>query len=303
VRYGLLITPNKPIPELIDDIRAIRDGGFPFVGCSQIFGYDTLTLFAVAGAQVPDIELHTAVVPIYPRHPLMMAAQALTVQAATGGRLVLGIGLSHKVVIENTFGYSFDQPARHMAEYLEVLMPAVRGEKVDYRGETVRSVANPLQVEAPAPPVLVAALGHIMLGIAGRLADGTTTWMVGTRTLAEYTVPAITTAAADAGRPAPQIEVGLPVCVTNDADAARARAAKSFAIYGQLPSYRAMLDREGAAGPADVALIGDEDAVAAELARVQDAGATSFAAALFGSSEERARTTALLQSLAASAMR
>lgn len=299
VRYGLTIDNSRPIPEVVEQVQRMADAGLASASVSQIFGYDALTLLAVVGQQVPDIELVTGVVPIYPRHPIMLAAQALTVQAATGGRLTLGIGLSHQIVIENMFGYSFARPARHMREYLSALVPLLNGEQVAYKGETVTAATMaPLEIDAPAPPVLVAALGPTMLEIAGTLADGTSTWMTGPATVASHVAPTITAAAAAAGRPAPRIAVGLPVCVTDDPDAARERAATVFAIYGTLPSYRAMLDREQAGGPGDVAIVGDEAAVAAQIARVAEAGATEFVGSLYGRAEEQARGFALISSLA-----
>ncbi|MDQ3294641.1 MAG: TIGR03564 family F420-dependent LLM class oxidoreductase, partial [Actinomycetota bacterium] len=241
MRFGVTIDSSQPVAEVIDDVRRLRDAGFDLVGASQIFDYDALTLLAVVGSHVPDVELVTAVVPTYPRHPIVLAGQALTVQAATGGRLTLGIGLSHQIVIESLFGYSFEKPARHMREYLEVLLPLLRGEQVQYEGATLKAATMaPLGVDAPAPPVLLAALAPVMLKLAGAVADGTITWMVGPGTLESHIVPSITAAAEAAGRPAPRVCVGLPVCVTDDEAAARARADADFAIYGMLPSYRAM---------------------------------------------------------------
>jgi F420-dependent oxidoreductase-like protein len=263
----------------------------------QIFGLDALTALAVAGAEVPGIELGTAVIPTYPRHPMMLAAQALTTQSAIGNRLVLGIGLSHQVVIESMFGYSFDKPGRHMSEYLSILLPLLHERSVQYRGETLKAAGSITIGDVAAPPVLLAALAPRMLKMAGALADGTITWMTGPSTVADHIVPSITKAAADAGRPQPRVAVGLPVCVTTDVDAARQRAAKAFQIYGQLPSYRAMLDREGAEGPADVAIVGDEDSVAAQIAQLGQIGATDFMAAPFGSQEERDRTTTAVAAL------
>lgn len=299
MRTGLMLNVSPPIDDVIDQVRRAASGGFASVWASQIFGYDALTLLAVVGRQVPDIELGTAVVPTFPRHPVMLASQALTVQAATERRLVLGIGLSHQVVIEGAFGYSFDHPARHMADYLLVLMPLLRGETVSYNGATLRAATpGPLDIKDVTPPtVLVAALGPVMLGLAGRLADGTVTWMVGPKTLERHIVPSITKAASAAGRPSPRVAVGLPVCVTDDVASARERAARSFGRYGELPSYRAMLDREGAAGPADVALIGDEDAVGARVAALAGAGVTDFVAGEFARGEDAARTRAFLRSL------
>jgi F420-dependent oxidoreductase-like protein len=229
-----------------------------------------------------------------------MASQALTTQAACGNRLILGIGLSHQVVIEGVFGHSFHRPVRHMREYLSVLLPALRGEKVSFEGETLRAAAlGALNVPgATPPPVLVAALGPAMLKLAGTLTDGTITWMVGPKTLANHVVPAITAAAASAGRPSPRVVVGLPICVTLDVDDAKGRAGRAFGFYNNLPSYRAMLDREGAAGPEDVGIFGDEETVAEGLAHLADGGATDFSGAVFGSEDERQRTMALLSDLA-----
>lgn len=300
MRYGLLVnTAAAPVPDVVAEAREAAESGLHSVASSQIFGYDALTLLALVGQQVPDIELATAVVPIYPRHPLALAAQALTVQAATGGRLVLGIGLSHKLVVEGVFGYPFDQPVRHMSEYLEVLLPLLRGEQVSFAGETLRvATPGPLEVTAPAPAVLLAALAPRMLRLAGEVADGTATWMTGPATLASHITPSITAAAEAAGRPAPRIVAEFPVCVTDAPATARELAGRLFAIYGQLPSYQAMLEREGAEGPAELAIVGDEETVAARIAAVAEAGATDFVAAPFGRDEERDRTRVLLADLA-----
>ncbi len=286
-----------PIDTVVDRAAAAAADGFASFWLPQIFGLDALTALAVVGREVPDIELGTAVVPTYPRHPVMLAAQALTVQAATGGRLALGIGLSHQLVIEGMYDISFEKPVRHMREYLEILVPLVRSGSVSFAGETLTGHVG-LDVKGSLPcPVLVAALGSKMLDLAGTLADGTVTWMTGPATIESHILPTITSAAERAGRPAPRVGVGLPVCVTDDPDAARARAAKAFQVYGTLPSYRAMLDKEGADGPADVAVVGDEDAVRGQVERLGAIGATDFVANVFGSTEERTRTQAVLRSL------
>jgi F420-dependent oxidoreductase-like protein len=254
-------------------------------------------VLAVVGREVPRIGLATGVVPTYGRHPMTMAQQALTVQAASGGRFVLGIGLSHQIVIENMLGLSFEKPVRHMREYLAVLMPLINDGKASFQGETISCEVG-LGIEPRLPcPVLVAALGTQMLKLAGTVTDGTMTWMTGPATLTEHTIPTITAAAAAAGRPAPQIATSLPICVTADIDAARERAAKEFQMYGFLPSYRAMLDREGAEGPADVAIVGDEGTVEKQVRALADAGVTEYVASIFGSREERAQTRALLKSM------
>jgi len=288
------------IDELIGQARAAHAAGLA-MWMPQMGDVDALTALAVVGRVVPDLPLGTAVVPTYPRHPMMLASQALTVQAACANRLTLGIGLSHRVVIEDSFGLSYDRPVRHLREYLEVLMPLLHTGKVSYQGEVYRAASlGPMRVAgAKAPDVLVAALGTQTLGVAGRLADGTALWMVGPRTIETHVVPTITAAAEAAGRPAPRVAVGLPVSVTADPGRARAEAAETFAIYGQLPSYRAMLDREGVDGPADVAIVGDEETVAATLRHLGEIGATDLTLPVFGPAEDRDRTMTLLGELAA----
>lgn len=299
MRVGWFLDADQEIDGVIGQAAAASAAGLDSVWSSQIFSYDALTLLAVIGREVPGITLGTSVVPTYPRHPVMLATQALTVQAATNARLVLGIGLSHQVVIENVFGQSFDRPIRHMRDYLSVLLPLLRGEQVTFAGETVRaSTFAPLDVKAEAPPVLLAALGPAMLSLAGTLADGTVTWMVGPATLEAHVVPTILRAAAGTGRPAPRVVVALPVCVTDDVDAGRQGADAAFGFYGGLPSYRAMLDREGVAGPKDVAVVGSAREVAAQLRHLGDVGATDVVGATFGTAEDRARTLEVLAEVA-----
>jgi F420-dependent oxidoreductase-like protein len=300
MRYGLMLDTSKPVDDIVAQARFMAQAGFAGAWSSQIFGYDALTVLAVVGREVPGIEVGTAVVPTYPRHPIVLAAQALTTQHITGGRLVLGIGLSHQVVIEHMFGYSFDKPARHMREYLDALLPLLRGEQGSYQGETLKAMTmGPLEIKVDSPPpVLLAALAPVMLKLAGRVADGTITWMTGPDTLANHIVPTITKAAAEAGRPAPRVGAGLPVCVTDDPDGARERADRAFAIYGQLPSYRAMLDKEGAAGPGQVAIVGDDETVARQVRALADAGVTDFAGAPYGDAAEIERTVGVLAQLA-----
>jgi F420-dependent oxidoreductase-like protein len=302
MRIGMILETRGTVDEVVDRARGLEAAGVSSLWATQIFGWDTLTCLAVVGREVPRVQLGTAVVPIHPRHPAILAAQALTVQAATGGRLVLGVGLSHRVVVEGVWGLSYEHPARHMTEYLSVLVPLLRGEQVEFEGESLRTrTMGPLETAGvSAPPVLVAALATRMLGIAGRQADGTVTWMVGLKTLAEHIVPTIDTAAAAAARPAPRVVVNLPVCVTAHREEALRRCGERFVVYGQLPSYRAMLDREGAAGPPDVAIVGEEEEVAAGIARLAEAGATEFCGAAFGTREEISRTQALLGQLTAS---
>ncbi len=298
IGVGSIAINDATVDDVVAEARRAEADGFATFWASQIFGNDTLTALAVVGREVPRIELGTAVVPTYPRHPMMLAQQALTVQSVSGGRLCLGIGLSHRIVIESMMGMTFDKPVRHLREYLSVLGPLSRGEPAGFDGETIRTHAA-LSVKGAAPfPIVVAALGPKMLALTATMADGTLTWCVGPKTLADYTVPTITKAAEEAGRPTPRVIASLPVCVTDDPAAARERAARVFAVYGQLPSYRAMLDREGADGPADLAIVGGAAEVADSIGALADVGVTDFNAAEFGATpDEQERTRAALRSL------
>jgi 5,10-methylenetetrahydromethanopterin reductase len=291
---------DQALSKLADQLRRAADDGFASFWMSNIFGLEALTSLAVAGSQVPGIELGTAVIPTYPRHPAVLAQQALTTALAVGpGRLALGIGLSHKIVIEDMYGYSFERPARHMREYLSALLPLLDGSPVSVEGSTLSAHIGLNVPRTGRVPVLLAAMAPQMLKLAGGLTDGTVLWMTGPATVRDHVVPAISAAAKAAGRPSPRVVCNLPVCVTSDPAAVRASAAEAFAIYGQLPSYRAMLDREGAAGPADVAIVGDEDAVAGQILALGDAGVTDFVALEFAQGHDRERTRRVLKAVIA----
>lgn len=284
---------------LRDNLLKAADDGFSSVWMANIFGLDALTALAVAGHGLEGLEIGTAVVPTYPRHAAVLAQQALTTALALNGHLALGIGLSHQIVIEDMYGYSFDSPARHMREYLSILQPLLEGEHGGFTGETMRASIGLSTPRVGRVPVLLAALGPQMLRLAGERTDGTILWMTGPATIRDYIVPTINAAAEAAGRPAPRVVCILPVCVTDDAEGAKARAAKVLEFYGHLPSYRAMLDREGATGPADVTIVGDEDTVASQIQALAGYGVTDFAAVEFATGTDRERTRTLLKTLIA----
>ena len=235
---------------------------------------------ALAGSQTSTIELGTAVVPTYPRHPSAMAQQALTVQGATNNRLALGIGLSHKFFIEGGLGLDYSRPIPHTRDYLNILNGLLDGEIVNYDGDEYRVKAQVSVDGARKPPVLVAALGPAMLRLCGRLADGTITWMGGVDFLRDVAIPTMSEAAAKAGREAPRFVAMVPVLLSDDADAGRDTINETFEMYGQIPSYRATLDRGGAAMPADVAVIGDQQAVESGLRAYAEIGVTDFVAVI-----------------------
>ena len=290
---------GSTIGGIVEDAQRAEAEGFATYAMANIFAYDAMGTLTLAGSQTERIELMTAVVPTYPRHPHAMAQQALTVQAAAGGRrFVLGIGLSHRVVIEGMFGESFDRPARHMREYLEAINPLLQGETSHFEGEQYQVHANLAIEDAEPVSCMIAAMGPAMLRLAGSMTDGTILWMTAEKTVETHIGPKLRAAAAEAGRPEPRIVVGLPIMLTSDADAARVTAAAQFSNYGNLPSYRSMLDTEGAANPEDVALLGTEESLETSLRRLKDVGTTDFGAVTFGSEEEQSRTREFLSSLA-----
>ena len=284
MRIGIMLGASggdDSIDGIVRTAQRIQDAGLDNLWMANIFSFDAISALSIVGFQVPRIGLGTAVTPSFPRHPTAIAQQALTAAAATGNRFTLGIGLSHKIVIENMLGLSYEKPARHMREYLDVLMPLLRGETLNYQGELYRVGGLTLSVPGAEPvPTVVAALGPMMLRVAGELADGTNTWMVGPKTMETHIVARLTKAAEAAGRPAPRVVGGVPIVLTRKPDEARQRIAESLVMYGQLPSYRAMLDREGVAGPADIAIVGDENALRGEIDRFRNAGVTDFNAAI-----------------------
>jgi 5,10-methylenetetrahydromethanopterin reductase len=290
---------ESPVDSCIGALTQARDEGFGRLWMTQMpFDVDLLTVLAAALREVPDIEVASGVVPIQNQHPTLLAQRALTLNIIGDGRFTLGIGVTHRAVTEGMWGISWDKSVKRLSEYLDGLLPLLAKEQVDAPGELV-TTRGALQIpHAPTPQVYVAALGPQMLRVAGRRTAGTITWMTGRKTLREHVGPTLRGAAADAGRADGSVAVAaaLPVSVTDDIDAVRSLAAQQFVMYGHLPSYRAMLDREGYSGPEDVALIGDEETVWQYLDDLRDAGVDEFVGDPFDPSPEGGlRTRACLR--------
>lgn len=299
ISLSLSLGSSSPVDATVDTLAQLRDEGFGRVWMAQMpYDPDLLTVLAVAFREVDTIEVGSAVLPIQNQHPMLLAQRALTLNVIANGRFILGLGMTHQAVTEAMWGIPWDKPLRRMREYLDGLQPLLAGKPADAVGETVTARGS-LQIPgAPTPDIYIAALGPQMLRLAGRRTAGTLTWMTGPKTLAEHVVPALREAAVEAGRPESAVRVvaSLPVSVTDDAEGARAQAAEQFGMYGHLPSYRAMLDREGFANPEDAAIIGDEETVSARLDELSAVGVDEFTAAVFDASAEgRARTRALLR--------
>ena len=265
----------------ISQIVEAEKAGFDSLWAAHIMDIDVMTMLSMAAEQTTRIEIATAVTPTFLRHPIAMAQQALTVQKVANGRFTLGLGVNHKPVIEGSLGMKFHRPWRHMFEYLNIVHSLTREGKVDYEGEIFSANTQFTMSSLPEIPILLAALGPRMLNTAGELADGTITWMTGTETLRQYVVPTINDAALKIGKKKPRVVAAVPLSITDDRDSGFEQADKYFGGYGQLPSYRAMLDREGVESSAEMALIGNEKEVEAMLKDYSYAGATEVAVQIF----------------------
>lgn len=289
------------IDRAIEKLNGLRNEGFRRVWSTQMPNEpDLLSVIAVAGHEVPGIEFGTSVLPMQNQHPMLAAQRALTTNAIVGGRLNLGLGLSHQVVTEGMWGVSYKHPVKRTNEFLDGLLPLLDGKKVSAAGDLITTRGALTMAEIPAPPVYLAALGPKMLEVAGRRTAGTITWMTGPKTLRDHIVPTLRAAAIDAGRAPGEVRTVamLPVSVTEDVAGAKAAAAEQFAMYNQLPSYRAMLDREGYEHAHDAAIIGSEEKVTSRIRKLADAGVDEFVGILFDhDADTRARTRALLRSL------
>lgn len=277
---------DASVEALVAPYRQLEADGFASGWIGNHLNHDAMTVCALAGQATSTLELGTAVVPTYPRHPMVMAQQALTTNMACGGRFTLGLGLSHKFIVEGWQGLRWATPVRHLREYLRVLNALLDGEQVDHDGEEYRVHLNNAaftQLDVPGggrPQVLIAALGPGMLKVAGELSDGTSMFWCGPNYIERTAVPAITKAADAAGRPAPRVIAGIPLSVTANEEAARASCAKVWEVYGRIYSYRKVIEAEGASGVADMAIVGDEASVRAQLKRLEAIGVTDYNGAI-----------------------
>jgi F420-dependent oxidoreductase-like protein len=314
VRIGVMVGPERgryatKVDRLRADGRWAEEAGLASVWVPQIPDeFDALTAAALIGAETSRIEIGTAVVPVQPRHPIALAQQALSVQAVCGGRLALGLGVSHHWIVDEMLGLPYDKPLSTLRDHLDVLDQALAGAgPVDVENERFR-VHNPLDVTDISPtPVLVAALGPKMLRLAGERTDGTILWMADERAVESHVVPHLTRAAERAGRPAPRIVAGIPVCVCGDdeVEVAVARTNRILSEADVSPSYQRLLDLGDAQSVGDLLAAGSEPAVEKRLRTYADAGVTDLSIRIvpIGDSRDellasRERTRTYLRSLA-----
>jgi F420-dependent oxidoreductase-like protein len=313
VRIGLMIGPERgphrhKAAQLVAEAEAAEGAGFTSIWVPQVPGdFDALTAITLMGRATRRVELGTAVVPIQTRHPIAMAQAALSNQAVCEGRFTLGLGTSHHWIIEDMLGLPYDRPAHQMRDYLQVLNAALRGPgSVDVENDGYR-VHSPIDVTDRAPtPVLLAALGPVMLRLAGEHASGTILWTADERAVAEHVVPRITRAASGAGRPAPRVIAGVPVaiCRNDEVDDARARANRVLGQAEYSPNYQRLLARGNASNMGQVLAAGDESVIVDRLRAFRDAGATDLAVRVLpvgphreARIESRKRTLAFIASL------
>jgi len=275
MKLSLFDSPTN-IDSAVANASWANDHGFHRYWVPQVMNADPISILSVVGREVPRIRLGTSVVAMQTTHPQTLAQQALTVNGISGGRFTIGLGTNHEPVMENMFGIPWRKPYTHMVEYLNALIPLLNDRMVSTSGEFV-SVQTGINVDAPAAGVMLAALGPKMLKLAAERTKGTITWMTGPVTIGSHIRPEI-------GRDA-EIAAGIAVNVTDDPAAAVASANQELAIYGQLPSYRAMLDREGAEGPGDMVIAGDATAIREGLERYKAAGTTEAAINILGDRE------------------
>jgi F420-dependent oxidoreductase-like protein len=274
----------RKVARMLDDVEWAEAAGLHTAWVPQIPNdFDALLAVALMGTRTTRIELGTAVVPLQAQHPIALARQALSAQAATGGRLALGVGPSHHWIVRDMLGIPYERPAAFTRDYLDVLDAARRGPgPVDVTNETF-TVHNPLDLAPVAPlPILLAALGPVMLTLAGERTDGTVLWMADERAVAEHVVPRITKAARNAGRTDPRIVAGIPVCLCSptEVDAARERANRILGEAEVSPNYQRLLEHGDAEDVGDICAAGDQQAILARFRRFADAGVTDLSVRL-----------------------
>ena len=286
MRIGLMVGSDKErerrdrLAGLIADGVAAETAGFSSFWFPQVPGYlDAMTAIALIGASTSSIELGTAVVPVQTRHPLILAQQALTTNAACGGRFTLGLGVSHDWIINGQLGIGYERPVHELRDHLDVLTAAFAGPgQVDIENTGFR-VHSPVDVSDTAPPILLAALGPAMLRIAGERTGGTILWMADERAIGDYVVPRITDAAAAAGRTGTRVVAGVPVALCANSEAGRAReyASEVLGHADFSPNYVRLLEHGDADDVGDTMAAGDESTVLERLRSYRDAGVTDLA--------------------------
>jgi F420-dependent oxidoreductase-like protein len=283
LRIGLMVGPERgryatKVERMLADVTWAEEAGLSTIWIPQIPDeFDALTAAALLGAGSSRIEIGTAVVPVQRQHPIALAQQALSVQAVCGGRLSLGLGVSHHWVIDEMLGLPYERPVATMRAHLDVLEQAFAGPGLVEVENDLFRVRNPMDVTDVTPtPVLLAALGPRMLQLCGERTDGTILWLADERAIASHIAPTLTAAAQGAGRPAPRIVAGVPVCLCGDdeIDVAVARANRVLSEAEISPNYQKLLEHGDARQVGDILAAGSESTIEKRLQSFADAGVT-----------------------------
>lgn len=291
IRVGLTYGAMSPSrdddrEDLLAFAQQVEALGFSTLWMPSEFSWDVMVALSAVVDATDRLELGSTALPIFSRHPVLMAQEALSLSTVCGGRFTLGLGLSHKMIVEEIMGLSYDRPVAHMEEYLSVLVPLLNRELSRHQGERYR-----VSVELSVPgeygvPLVVSASGRHMLKLAGQYADGVHAWLVGIRSFQSHVMPCLTRAADEMNRKRPRVIVGLPIAITDDVARLKQQIDTQYEFQGLMPSHRSMLDREGAERVSDIALVGSEDEVEEKIRAFAEAGMTDFNGSIVGSDEE-----------------
>jgi len=297
---GCFISTGRSLDAAVERVKLAESLGYESVYVTHIAGRESLTVLTVYALATSTIRLGSGVVPIYTRTPATMAQTAATINEVSHGRLTLGLGVSHRPVVEGWHGQTIDRPVAEMREYASIVRSIVRGDPPP-AGEKWQTGFQLLGVpHCPELPIYIAALSPAMLRLAGEIADGVVLWLCTPRYIADVVIPEITEGRRRAGKSPEGFDVvaAVPAAATEDRDAAWAAMRKDLIPYFGLPFYRAMIERTGfgediaaydsAAGDleamqaaisdgflSELTAVGDEDEVRAGIERYRAAGAPS----------------------------
>ncbi|MBX7446936.1 TIGR03564 family F420-dependent LLM class oxidoreductase [Mycolicibacterium sp. 3033] len=298
---------GSTIDSMVRQAQQAEADGFSSLWYASGTAGDPLVAMAIAGRATETIELGTAVLQTYPCHPLLQANRVAAAANAMGRPgFTLGLGPSHEPIVRDVLGMSYEHPARNTEEYLSIIGPLLRGQEVEFAGTdwSAHSSGRMVAVDHPVG-LLLSAMSPRMLGVAGRLADGVVLWMAAAPVIESRIVPRLQAAAAEAGRSTPRVVAGLPIAVHDDEGEARSAVAATASAYAGMTNYQRVIEAAGAAGPAEVAIVGDEAAVGRQLDALLRAGATDIWAQPVAVGADRAarstsykRTRAFLSELA-----
>ncbi len=246
-RTAIFLNPGADLAAAVDLARRAESAGYESVWVTHGSGRDSFLVLSAYAAATTRVGLGNGVVPIYPRHPAVMAQEALSLAEISGGRFRLGIGVSHRPSMEDALGLTLAEPLTVMREYVAVLRGAL-GDGAAFEGRHYRvrwSMAVPKR--PPAPPLLLAALSSRMLELAGEIADGVVLWLCTPRYIRETAVPALERGRRRAGKSLDGFEIvaAVPLAITEDVAAGMEAFRGEVRRYLTLPFYRAMLQASG----------------------------------------------------------